>query len=96
MNVAPVCECPKCHMLGLHLMADTRTKVVSRVVDWVTLVEVPTVQWYDQRELKPVTELKTKHELRETRIEKTWVIRECFYCGHQFDQYWKENNELRI
>lgn len=96
MNVAPVCECPKCSTLGLHLMASINQNRVSRVVEWVTLVEVPTVQWYDLREEKPLTELKTKRELHETIFIKTYVVRECYNCSYHWEQYWKEDHELWI
>jgi hypothetical protein len=77
-------------------MAATKENRVTRVLEWAFLEEVPVVQWYDQREELPLTELKCRRELRETVVIKTYVVRQCYNCFFFWEQYWKEDNELRI
>lgn len=92
--VVPVCECPSCHKLGLHYMPYqvTESRVEYKMANWVQLVEVPVVQWYDDREEKPLTELRTRKHTgyREIEKETTYIYRECWYCAHQWTQTWKE------
>lgn len=95
-SVVPVCECPKCSKLGLHFMAKTSVDESLKMAEWSFLEEVPSVQWYDNREEKPLTELKARREIRCTAFTQISVVRECWYCGFEWQQYWKENNELRI
>lgn len=90
MNVVPVCECPKCHKLGLHYMAEVDTEVRVETKKWTELVEVPgSVMWYDEREKEPM-ELRVKYHFKETKFYTECVVRECWYCSHVFYQYWKE------
>lgn len=96
MSVVPVCECPKCSELGLHYMAETSAQEDIKMAEWCFLEEVPKVQWYDGREKLPLTELKTRREIRATAFIKISVVRQCWYCGFEWEQYWKEKNELRI
>lgn len=90
MQVVPVCECPKCHKLGLHYMAKTFTDTKVSVEKWAELIKVPSeVLWYDERDSSP-TELKVKYVYKETAFHTEQIVRECFYCSHVFYQDWKE------
>lgn len=96
MNIVPVCECPKCRMSGLHYMAGTFSEEDIKAAEWAFLEEAPRTQWYDLREELPATELKVRREIRLTAFIRVSVLRECWYCGYEWAQYWKEQNELRI
>lgn len=98
MNTAPVCECPKCRILGLHLMPRVRTWSDRRTTRIAQLVEVPRTMWYDFREgpVAPV-ELKVVYKIGEVVTEHQEIVRECFMCGHEWGEPWKkEEHELRI
>ena len=89
-KVEPYCECPQCHVLGLHYMAKIHTDINIEVKRWCEIVEVPSnYVWYDDRD-EPAIELKAKYFNKETKFYTEQVVRECFYCSHVFYQDWKE------
>lgn len=88
--VEPYCECPQCHMLGLHLMAEVTTQVTQEVKKWCEMVEVPSkYAWYDNRD-EPAIELKPRYLMKVTNYYTESVVRECAFCSHKFSQEWKQ------
>ena len=89
MDVAPVCECPKCRMLGLHLMPYTVTFTDTKPGMKVHMEEIqPTAVWYDGREdtgSKPM--IRTTYEYAIVEIEIDRIARECAFCRHE---WWQE------
>lgn len=86
--VVPVCECPKCARLGLHFMAETFAE--ETMVPHMQLSEVPRMASFVDGTEKEVYELKCRQVIAIRRF--TFVVRECWFCHHKFDQTWKEES----
>lgn len=88
MNVAPVCECPGCHMLGLHLMPMEGTLVESKPGMKLHIEEVyMNTVWYDNRDSGPEKPMiRTTQEYTLVTTEIRMLVRECAFCRHTWQQ----------
>jgi len=93
MDIEPFCACPKCKTYGLHYMARVRVSETPKFMQVVRLKEIPRVQWYDQREKLPPTQLAYDHSTEVVTEIASWVIRECFSCAKEWDELWKVRQE---
>jgi hypothetical protein len=88
MDAVPVCECPKCNMLGLHLMPYIATTTESKPGVKLHIEEIPvTVRWYDERldtGSKPM--IRTTHEYTLVTVEIDMLGRECAFCRYEWFQ----------
>ncbi len=83
-----MCECPKCHMLGLHLMPFVATFTEEKPGVRVTIEELPRVLWYDGRpdDLSVKQAVRTHHEYTLVSVEIDRIVRECVFCSHSWYQ----------
>lgn len=94
MDVVPFCNCPSCNKFGLHYMARVRTGHTPKFTQVCRIREIPRVQWYDERESLPPTQLKYDMTTQVVQERTSWVIRQCFFCASEFDQLWKVETEM--
>jgi hypothetical protein len=94
MDIEPFCHCPQCKTFGLHYMARVHTNQSPRFMQVVKLQEIPRVQWYDQRENLPPTQLKYNTYTEVVTEITESIVRQCFNCQKEWHQVWKTRQEM--
>lgn len=91
MSIVPFCECPLCHMTGLHLMPRVRSYTDRQPGLKAHIEEIPiTATWYDDREdtgSKPMVRTTWETSIIETYVHE--IVRECAFCHHEWFEEWK-------
>lgn len=94
MDVEPFRKCPQCKQFGLHYMARVRVDTSPKFMQVCRIKEIPRVQWYDNREALPTTQLKYDQKTEVVAEITHWVVRECYYCRREWDELWKVRQEV--